>query len=377
MRKWIISLSILLGVSAIGAGSVLGKIYKQEIKIYEQHLEEELSKESLKNIYITSDIPIRLETTKGKPYVEVESSLRGIVETEPQYRIDVKVEGDSSHIKIKEEDYPQWSMMMHQNQLATIYLPEQDINELSIKKSGYQILNYDIEDINVNHLDVEANRGNITLNGEYKTIKLDVDGGNININSKIPSELMIRGRVNADLKGQYNLIDMETYSGRINIDSSIPAKVIIQSAGEVRMTGSYKEIDIENTYEEVDIKSNTVCDLSVYSSSDMRLEGAFSKVDVKSQYGTINLINTIQPERINLFGDYHDVSITLPRDILGFEVTYKKDYEEQEIIYTDFSTKSGQAGKLIDKVQYGDNSSKIMIEGSNNSIYILEGSKQQ
>lgn len=378
MKKWVISLSILLGISAIGTGITAGKIYKQELKMYEQNIREDLVKEALKNVYITSDIPIRLEVTKGEPYVELESSIRGIMETEPEYKIDITTQGESSYIHFKEMSRGNWHpLIMQRDQVVTIYLPEQDINELEIKngKTGYQYIDYNLDNVNINHLNVEAGSTDMNLNGSYKTINLNTNYGDVSINSKIPAELTLKGRGSYDLKGQYSLIDADIYNGDIDIYSSIPTKVAIESnGGEIRLLGSYQDIDVQNGYGSVEIRSNTQSNVSVYASADIELEGPFNKVDVKSNYGDVNLISTIQPERINLFGNYQEVSVTLPKNISGFEATYKKNYAEQEIIYTDFNAKMGQIGNLIGKVEYGDVKTKVMIENSNNKVYILEGS---
>lgn len=381
MKKWIISLSILLGISVIGTGVTAGKIYKQELKIYEQNIQEMLLDSSLKNIYITSDIPIRLDVTKGKPYVELESCIRGIMKTEPEYKVDITTQGESTYIEVEGYRIENWQpLIMQSDQLATIYLPEQAITELVIKggKTGYQYVDYNLDNISIEHLNIEAGSMDMSLKGSYKTIKLDTNYGDISINSKTPAELTLKGRGNFDLKGQYSLIDADIYNANIDINSSIPAKVDIKSSGgDIRMLGSYHDIDVENGHGNVKIKANTPSNLSVYASADIELEGPFSKVDIKSNYGNINLINTIQPERINLLGNYQEVSITLPKNVSGFETTYKKNYAEQEVIYTDFNARIGQMGSLIDKVEYGDNKTKMMIENSNNKVYILEGSTNE
>lgn len=380
MKKWIIGLSILLGVSAMGSGLVLGKIYHQEMKSYEQQLEEPLSKEALKNIYISTGAEVKLETTEGAPYIELNSKLRGITKVEPEYRIEVKQEGESSYINIEAVQVPEMmSFITYEESVATIYLPVQDINKLVIddqvnSMNHYgQTLYYNIGDTNVNHLDIDMSYVDMNLNGNYETINIEKRTGDININSKKPAELTLEGSGNVELSGQYKSIDVNNYNGSINIDSEIPTSATIKSGGQVRLKGSYKDIDVQNNYGDTAIQTNTPCELSIYSSGDVQLEGPFSRVDVKSNYGRVNLINTTVPERINLFGNYEQVNVTLPKDIPGFEVTYKKRYEGQDTIYTDFRTTLGTTGNLIDKIQYGDNSSKIMIEGSNEQAYILEG----
>lgn len=382
MKKWIITLSILLSTSAIGSGVVLGKLYKQELRTYEQQLDRALNQESLNNIYVDSDVPIKLEVTEGEPRIEFKSSLTGIVDKEPEYELDVRNEGDKSYITVDAKQIPQMTLFLKEvDILATIYLPRQDINNLSIISNSYYWINggtnlyYNLEGININNLKVESDVSRINLDGNYKTIDMNIGYGDAVIRSKTPAEVYVSGSSgNIDLKGQYTLIDIDNHGGSINIDSDIPAEVILNTyGGESKLKGKYKDIEIDGSYGDIWVESETECDAFISSSANVELVGAFKNVDMRSDYGDINLITTTQPQRINLLGEYQNISLTLPANIPGFEVTYQKQYEEQEAVYTDFEAKRGVEQKNIDKLYYGDATSKIKLEGSHSNVYILEG----
>lgn len=381
MKKWIITLSVLLGVSAIGGGVVLGKLYKQELKTYESQENKLLNKEALKNIYIESDVPVKLEVTEGEPRVEFESHLTGIIDEEPQYELNVRTEGDKSYITVDAKQMPHITLFLKDvDEVATIYLPKQDINKLSVKSNNHYWINagrdlyYNIEDVNINELKIESDVAAINLEGSYKTIDMDSGYGDVTINSQTPAEVYLRGKLgDIRLKGEYTVIDIEGDGGLVNIDSVIPAEVTINTYdSKVNLAGKYKSIEIEADGG-VDIKSQSKCDVLISGSGDIQLEGPINNVDIKSRYSTVSLVSTIQPQRINLWGEYEDVFLTLPRNISGFEAIYQNDYEEQDLICTDFDViRGGQEGN-VEKIYYGDKTSKIKLGRSNGMISILEG----
>lgn len=345
MKKWMIIFGVLIGVSAVGSGAVLGKIYRQELKVYEQNLEEPLQKEALKNIFIDSAVPVRLETTDGEPRVEFHSSLRGIIDKEYEYKLDIKNEGDTSYITISEEQIPHINFIVENEQLlATVYLPKQDIKKLSINTGysyygyhpGYE-LQYNISDINVETLQVQSGNADLKLDGNYKNIDVNLGYGKVSINSQTPAEVSLSGGGNLNLKGQYKSIEINNHHGSISVASTTP------------------------------------CRLAIYGDSTIQAEGAFEKIDIKSNYGDVYLSPTIIPERINLFGQYNGVSITLPKNIPGFEITKNTYYGEDSNVYSDFKTTVGKVGEELEKVYYGDNSTKIVIEEVYSTPYILEG----
>lgn len=382
MKKWIIALSILLGASAIGSGVVLGKIYNQELRTYEQQLAEALNKEALKNVYIDSDVPVKIEVTNGEPRIEFNSTLTGILDKEPQFGLEVREELDKTYITIEAKQTANMTLFLDDIEiLTTIYLPNQDINHLSVKSDSYYWIHggtdlyFNIGDMNINNLEIQGNADGLNLDGSYKSINIDSQYGNIDIDSKTPAEVSIKeANGNINLKGQYTLVDIENHGGRIDMTSDIPSRVVINNyGGTSKLVGKYEDIQIEGEYGDIWVNSESACDIFVSTSGNVELVGALKNVDMRSKYGSVNLMTVIEPQRINLLGEYENISLALPNNIPGFEVTHQKDYEQQESIYTDFDVKRGIQEQTVDKLYFGNGNSKIRLEGSNSKITILEG----
>ncbi|MEG0580376.1 MAG: hypothetical protein RR490_10715, partial [Niameybacter sp.] len=69
---------VLVGIGVVGTGVTLGEMYKTNQTVFEMNQKEELKATALQNLYIESDVPVRIMPTEGQPYVTFEASGNGV-----------------------------------------------------------------------------------------------------------------------------------------------------------------------------------------------------------------------------------------------------------------------------------------------------------
>lgn len=350
MKKWAISLGIILVVSIAGATTTAGIVARQEVKTYEQNLKENLNKDALKNITIQSDVPIRIETTSGEPYVSFDSKVVGLFDKELKYDLSVKSNGQDTSINISEVSSPEFIDLCIEKfeQIAIVYLPQQDIDSLVVKSqidSYDDALEYKSKNVNIKHLKLDVHALDLDLTGKYETIEIESGQGNIDINALAPAGVRISGDANIRLKGQYQRVEVQDGNGDVNVYSHIPTNIGIDR----------------------------------YSSeSNVKLEGYFNNISVDADYSDIIIDAANAPKKINIFGSPKRSMIMLPDNISGFEATVGKGYEGCDETYTDFDVKSESKTEKIEKLYYGDKITRMLIESSNNENnknYILKNGR--
>lgn len=357
MKKLVIGLMIMLGVSVVGASASFGYVLKNDVKTYQTSKEYPLKKEALKKVYIEGNIAINVCATQGQPRVEVESKSLGVFANEPTYKVDIREEGDATYISINREYIGTLGFSFEAQEEATVYLTQQDMDKLDIESShGYQRgIELEMGEVNIKSIDVDSNYGEVVLNGNYEEI--NVTGGDVKINSKTPAKVILTSAMNIDLSGQYKDIEINNHrGGSVKVDSQVP-------------------VDIEISGEQYYVHDQ-----------ELVLKGAYKNIDVSTSGGDIIFDFTVAPQRVNVLGEVENINIKLPKDIKGFKVVRRGEVESDEYsdsyddgktvshIYTDFAGVDKKPQENGEVVTYGDGSTKISVESSyQGEISVVEG----
>lgn len=353
MKKLLIGLTLLLGVSVVGASASFGYVLRNEINTYNVSDEYLLQKESLKKVYIDSSIPVRLCMTQGQPRIELRSKGTGVFIEEPGYRVEVRAEGDTSYINIGREQQGRFGMFFGgDTEEAVIYLAQQDMDKLSLKANNYydQAM-FQMEEVNIKEVAIDTRYSNVELSGNFEKIEINKSGGSVKIQSNSPVEFICEGQTALDLRGQFERINLYNHSGRVKVDSVIPTNI------EILGQAYYGQ------------------------GQELILKGAYKNIDVNVHGGEVMFNLTTAPERINVLGEVGRVQIGLPKDIKGYTVVkktpyndYQGDYYEERhsTIQSEFQQTETQFRQDTEIASYGDQSIKVLVEGYESEIIILQ-----
>lgn len=329
MKKLVIGLLIMLGVSTVGASASFGYVLKNEVKTYEVDEKYVLKKEALKNVYIESDIPFNVYETQGEPRIELRSKSIGVFTEEPGYSVDVREEGDASYIRISRNKAPMGALLLEDQEQLDIYLADQDVKTLEVK--GIH-----------GHINIAGNYGDVKVTQRYSPSTFRMD-------STSPTKVVLEGPIDTELKGQFKDIEVSEYEGNdIRVESELPTNVFIE--------GNYHN----------------------YGGANIRLKGAYKNIDLDVDSGEVLFDLTTVPERVSVKGDIDNANIILPKDIKGFKLINKGStdmYEEINYthIYTDFNDTVQKVTETGEILSYGDQSTKLFIESYEGEINVLAG----
>lgn len=358
MKKLLIGFTILLGVSVVGASASFGYVLKNEINTYqinEQHL---LQKESLKKVYIDSDIPIRVCMTQGQPRVEVKNNGIGVFASKPTYNVDLREEGDTTYINV-DRDLTGFLgipgiFVGKEHEEVVIYLAQQEMEQLTVRDrlhSYYDGATLQMDEVTIKNVVVDTRFGDVELGGDFETIELNQSGGSIKIDSKSPVKFVMDGQASVDLRGEFESIALYNHSGGVRVNSVVPTHV------EIRGNSYYGQ------------------------GQEIMLKGTYKNIDLNVGGGDVVLDLTTAPERINVLGEAGNVQIGLPKDIKGYTVVKRNLYETYEEsdykvsrrqINSEFSGSESQLKERDEVMVYGDQSTKVLVEGYESEILILQ-----
>lgn len=183
MKKWLIILSVIFSIGFISSAVLAGRVYYQDLKNYTDYDRKGLEIEALKNIYITSSVPVEIYPTTGAPYVEFNQTFTDLVGAAPEYELDVELKGENTYIELNEiKEIFLWLGIKESKAQLSIYLPQSTINRLNIQNNNHfsyrdnkQVIN--LEGINVNELVADMNEAEFILNGDYKKVKISASYG--------------------------------------------------------------------------------------------------------------------------------------------------------------------------------------------------------
>ena len=344
MKKWLITLSIIVVLGTISSATLAGHVYYNELKTYEDYDKKDLSLENLKSIYIKSDAPIEIHPTKGKPYVEFTQSYTDIVGIAPKYELEVQEKEDTTYIDLEQVKGMSISIGVKENKAnLVVYLPEKDIEKLVVDEYSYSYYYrnkkiVDLQNINVKELNLNVLNSEIKLNGSYNKVEIDAHSTTLNMESKVPSEVKLSGVTKQDLNGQFERIVVCDNSYEVNINSANESIVELNcNNSNVRLEGKYEEINIDGQDNRIDVRSETVCKLSTKGyDNTINADGAFETINMQEEQGKIEVKTTMLPKSIQMIGHTFSsiFSLTLPSNISGYTLrcTLARDdyYDDQD-----------------------------------------------
>lgn len=399
MKKWLIILSIIFGISFISTAILAGRVYHEDLQVYTDYDKQELEVTGLKNIYIKSSIPIEVYPTAEKPYVEFNQKFSDIIGAAPEYELNVSKKGESTYIELNETKGIYFWLGVKDNQAQlSVYLPQSTINRLNIQDDGYvssyrrekQVIN--LEGINVNELDVYTDIGEFILDGNYQKINIS-SRGSISLNSKSPAQVYINESMDQYLMGEFEKIKVINNRGTdIIIDSNSPSQVEINNNnGRIDLKGNYSKVKVEGDDNDLDLRSDSICQLVTNGyNNTMIANGPFKEISLDEYRTEAEIKTTIVPNKLNLSRHAEDntINLTLPSNTPGLQVKYFTDYymEEDDFEYyvekilnnnslsSDFELVQERTKENQLTFTYGNGALTITLNGNrNNTLQIVDG----
>lgn len=359
MKKWLIILSIIFITGFISSAVLAGHVYYKDLKTYEDYDKKDLKLEAIENVYIKSVVPVEIYPTNGEAYVEFTQSFVDLVGMAPKYKLDMQERGNSTYIDLTntEENYL-WLGVKENRAKLTIYLPEGDMNRLSIKSQGYNTNNQqreviNLEKINVNELSIEANHTNFNLNGSYDRVDIVGYNSSLNMVSTSLTELHTSGNIKEDLSGQFSKIIIKGNESEINIEAVDAKNVELgNSYGSIHLVGNYETIKIEGVQNDIDLRSDTECKLITEGDNNrIYANGAFNVLNLNERESEIEIQTTTIPEQIKMLNESEQTSLNLilPSNIPGFTVKYVKRDSDNRYDEYDYEIGTMNEEYLLDK----------------------------
>ena len=406
MKKGLFILSIIFILSFISSAILAGKVYYDDLKVYTDQKTEQLNNDALENIYIKSSARVDIYPTAGEPYVEFTQSFIDLVGIAPKYDLRVEEKDKSTYITLEQLNEVIISLgVREENSKLAIYLPQKQIDKLSIKNVNYyfssnnaQMIN--LQGIDIKQLDMDVYASEIILDGKYESIDISSHGGSINLISHIPVQFCSKGRIDQDLSGKFESIKITGSGRRINIDSEEACNVELDSYESIiNLKGNYANIDLIGNSNNIDLHSETPCKLETEGDNNVTTGvGAFNKMLLKETSSKIDLKTTIIPKKLqfNRCEGNTSIKLTLPSNIPGLNISYTdiknlEDYYEEydedyeaykkeqnenmmRLIESDFNLKGEtiEDGKYC--YTYGDKSIPITLSQEGDTLLeIIEG----
>lgn len=389
LKFLIAGFSVLIGIGVVGTGVTLGELYKTRQMVFEASQNADISANALENIYIESDVPVRIMPTQGKPRVEFEANGSGLMIPEPKYDLKVTSEEKTSYINLKETQGSEFYIFTNNlNMELVVYLPEADINTLKVTTNqggayyGGRDFSYTSK-ANIKELSLNVGSIDLDLNGSYNNIDIKAGSGEVDITSNTPAILSINGGSNVKLNGQLQevMVDGRSRSNmsKLLIKSALEAKIdISNSYADTVIEGKVKEIAMRDQGGSVTVNSSTPYNISLQSQDnvDATLKGMINTAAIEGYSGCVRLYPTGTPKRIEVSGENIGVNAVLPQDISGFEIKkVTNGYNEEEYgnnSYIDFEVKSENITDQLRRIYYGDEAMKMFINSPYSQLRITK-----
>lgn len=342
MKKCLIILSIIFGMSLISTAILAGKVYYTEERVYEDYDKKELDSTLLQNVYINSAVPVNVYVTKDKPYVEFNQKFVDLTGCAPEFELEVETRPEATYIDLNmTKDIYLWLGVKENQQELSVYLPQQVIEKLNIQGNAYyhsrKRTTVNLDGVDIQELEIAMDDADVILDGNYEKISLIMDIGSAKITSHTPAQLYIQGSIEQDLKGQFKKITIENNWKNINIESTYETKVSIDARRAVIfLNGKYKEITLQGDHNTVDILTDTKCQLNTRGNDNMiNTSGSFDSIDMNEAISEIAIKADQMPKKMKFAsrGGESNVKLTLPSNVKGFSVKYKMmdhDYDMME-----------------------------------------------
>lgn len=388
MKRWLIVFILICGTSFIVSAAIAGRVYYKELNTYTDYDKQELNIDALQSIYIDSQIPIQVEITEGKPYVEFNQSFIDLLDMAPEFELKIKTKENSTYIELEQVKETTIYLGVQEDKAnLKVYLPQKAYDTIQIQNNGHtyydkkgdHIIN--LENIDAKKIDIDVAYSEVNLKGNYEQILAHMDSGILEVHSNQPTQLEVEGNVKTYLIGQYESINIQDLQHKeIYIDSEIPTYVkLVSNHSNIKLRGKYDKINLEGYSNTIDAQSDSVCKIIIENEDGyINLSGAFEEIVVNDgEKASIDIQTTVIPESIKILGYITDpISLTLPSNIKGFELRYlgNRQYEERNKLLSEFNVVEGISPKGEKIYTYGDGSIPITIDANSDfKLEIIDG----
>lgn len=393
MKRWLITLSIVVVLGIISSATLAGHVYYNELRTYEDYDKKELSQEALKNIYIRSDVPVEIHPTKEKPYAEFTQTYTDIVGIPPKFKLEVEEGKDITYINLNQIKKLPLSIGVQENKASlVVYLKESDINKLVVDEYSYNYYNrdkkiIDLQNINVKDLYLNTTYSEFKLNGVYDKVEISAHSSILDMESKADAEVILSGVTKQNLNGKFKKIIVRDNAYEVNINSTKESIVELNGAGDnIHLEGKYARIDINGDNNTIYIRSESICKLSTKGyNNTINADGAFETINMEENEGNIEVKTTMIPKNIEINSSI--ISLTLPSNISGYTLScvledndYEDSYEINQYIEdncefrSDFDNIQKEVKDNEIEYKYGDGKLPITLKiPENTRLNIIDG----
>lgn len=348
MKKWIIILFIICGIGTLTSAALAGHIYFKGMKQVHETKNIDLNKDNLSSIVINASIPVKVKRTEGNPHIEITEYYKALLGEPYQYRCDVEEKVGKSIITITTEQQEVPNMFIGEDyKVITVYLPDQAIDNLSIK-SGAAVYGWwesegeiDLQDIDIKNLEVNM-QGNANIKGNYESVMLEVQG-NVMIDSESCKALSVSNASAVELKGNYENVNI-IGADNLQIDAEVQNLCNLNRLyGTAELNGRYNTIKISEADQygnDIIVDSDTAYTIEIENGgSNITLSGKLEQVNITGDSGinigrTVNIEAECIPKEISVTDtDQGLTNITLPSNIKGIELKAKINQLGDEVYY--------------------------------------------
>lgn len=388
MKKWLIIFSLICGISFIASIAIAGQVYYKELNAYTDYDKKELEMVALNSVYINSQIPIQIEVTEGKPYVEFNQSFIDLLGMAPEFKLEIKTKANNTYINL--EQIKETTIYLGvQKDVASlkIYLPKKAYETIQVTNNGHMYYNkksehtINLENIDADKIDINVAYSEVNLEGSYGQILIHMDSGMLKVHSKKPTQLEAEGNIKTNLTGQYESVDIQSIDNKeVYVDSEVPTSIkVVSNKSDIRLRGKYDKINLEGYSNTIDAKSNSICKIVIENEKGyINLNGAFEEIIInEGQQAAIDIQTTVIPECIKILGYITDpISLTLPSNINGFELKYIGDYKSEigNKLLSEFNIVERASLKEEKTYIYGDGSTPIIMDANSDfKLEIIDG----
>lgn len=399
MRKWLIALTVIFGVSFITSASLAGKVYYQGSMVHIDHDKKNLDLTNINSIYINSDIPVTVKPTTGEAYAEFNQSFENILGDNPVFELKVENKDKACHINLTQTKDVKLNFGVKRNEKSlVVYLPVKALETLKVDYNGFRDV-YNVEEIdltgfNIKNVEIKQHWTDVKLDGEYENINLITGGASeIDIKSKKQANVKLNGSANYKLEGLFKTLDIiHADDMPIIMNNCKVEQVNVETDNsEIQFEGEYTKVKVLGDNNIINLQTSTLCDVTIENNyGKVLLDGPFNNVNIDGEAVVVD-IQTINPKSIKVKGEDNQTTLNLPAHIAGFklmcmaeelnggesidqytvydvsEAYESKSSEASSKIFSEF--KLTQQNKNI--YTYGDGSSRIMIRVGK-SLNILE-----
>lgn len=382
MKKLLLTLLIIGLTGTLCTAALCGKIYYNEMQVYEDYQSHRLNTQKYDNIVIDSAVDTYIYVTEETPYVEFKQKFVDALGKHPEYNLTVETKNNTSYIKLmpaNEADH--FYFVTEDMAVLNIYLPKQVIDKLYINSTNnpnhtnwYKNITLDLQDMTINKLDIHAHTFTGLLSGDFNDLSIDANHGTLGLFSNKPAKVNLHGGLNSTLNGNYENINITTYNNTLNIDTQTPAKVVINGGETIKLNGKYQNINIITTIANtIDINSETLCKANIDSHSlELKIHGAFDTLSVKGNNTHPYITTTNIPKLINVSGDCYGISLMLPDNTPGIDASLSLSNNPYINFNSDFPLVKQLEGPNVTHYAFGNKQVKFILNAySVQDIYIM------